>query len=182
MRKIYFIVGLFIILFPLVNAIKSDTFIDTHSKTIFENCEGSNLYLEYMTLDVINSSDNNLPTTRRILELFAQMEPFSEITRVIGEGGQNVVIKKGGNNGYSILSCGDNYLDIDGRDWFWNTIQLEETPKIENTFNIINLSFEKLIGISLIGGVSLIGGITFFTFRILRNRKSKPKKPKSKIN
>ncbi|MCZ7383010.1 MAG: hypothetical protein O8C64_15745 [Candidatus Methanoperedens sp.] len=139
MKKFLFLIIIFIILIPLIDAKKSDEYIAYNSNKIFEACKGNNITLSYNWLKLSNGTlTNNLPwpyefdIVNSIFKKIVSIEPYT--TCQFGRGTVSCS-NLGGDNpyGFGILKCGNNVLDVNGIDYFWNGEKLEVPRYVNNT-------------------------------------------------
>ncbi len=138
MRKHIFLVLIFS--FLLVNgalAKSSDLFIDYLTDEVYSDCVGKDLNIKepFIQNTLTNKSVTLVPwpydksTLRRIIELLGNYEPWDFFQGTCENRGVSI---GGSKNGCSVLSCGDNKLDINQFTYFWNDERVD-IPREEFT-------------------------------------------------
>lgn len=164
-RNLIFILILSLFFIPQIDAkTKPDTFIEYTSNLIFSDCEGKDI--------ILNINDHTLNT--------GKLYTKDDIKKLINEMSQydfkehNVdgkwFIEKG-NEGLGILKCGENTLDILGRTYYWNDIEIIPPSNISVTEvhqSLTEKSFLRIgnVSFNIFGGVSLIS-ISFISIVII---------------
>lgn len=201
--NILMLVALAHILIPSVFATQSPEFIDHLSQNVYDDCKDYDIHIkEGILLDARTkqsfttlSKPYEQSEVKEIIELFVEAEPY--MLGSLDKSGTGVMMGGGEmKNGFDILTCGSNKLDINGRDYFWNDIKVElprtavtniiltgDCPSLvvgdNNTINqdcsekTISISTGKFVLFSL-GGITVVGAIiNVVIIPIFKRRKDK---------
>mgnify|MGYP000852374504 FL=1 len=122
------VVILSLLLLPNVSAKSSDVFIDYLTDLIWVDCKGNDIHINQpgVLVDVATNQNVSLirwPYDRSVIR---------EIVRIFGEEQHIFGTITGGtcesypeSLGCGILTCGDNRLDINGYNYFWNDVKVD---------------------------------------------------------
>jgi len=134
MKKIILMVLILMVLFPTIQAKKSEDFIVYASNFIFEECKDSDINIKYgvsTTTGSINrfpKGEYNLVDVYNLLRIISNSEPYT--THFESNSGE--VSISGNQDGMNLLTCRDNKLDVNGLDYYWNDLRLEVPTNINN--------------------------------------------------
>lgn len=179
MGKILFILGLLLLFLPIVHAVKSEDFINTHSKTIFDDCKGYDIHIKKgivvnaktkEKITEISWPNYNYENIITILTIVSEKGSYKlkqgKDIRTVCKGNGITISGGGEKDGCELLSCGSNILDISKDEYFWNGIKLEESRYIEKkTYFFENLFAITIFGVSIIN-ISLFA-ITLIAISII---------------
>ena len=130
-----------LMLAPTISAKSSDAFINHLTDLIWTDCKGKDIHINQSILNyTIENRTSYLKliewpydrgTIRRIIELFGEgQSKFETFFGTCDDKGVTIT----GINGCGILTCGENRLNINGYNYFWNGVKVD-VPK-EELFNI----------------------------------------------
>lgn len=122
---------------PAISAKSSEVFINHLTDMIWKDCQGKDIHINQPIINYTTknqTSDLRLiewpydrSTVRRIIELFGESQPYFATFYGTCEN-KGVTIT--GIDGCGILTSGDNKLDINGYNYFWNGVTVD-VPKEE---------------------------------------------------
>jgi hypothetical protein len=132
---------------PSISAKSSDIFIDYLTNMMWNDCQGNDIHINQP--GVLSYIETNQSVS--LIEWPYDKNSLREIVRIFGEEQQifttifggtcenyNDSTRIGGINGCGILTCGDNRLDINGYNYFWNGIKVDVPQE--------NLNFKTTYG------------------------------------
>jgi hypothetical protein len=114
----------------------SEVFIDHLTNLIWEDCRGKDIHINQPVIIDLETNKSiplikwayNKSKIKDIIRIFGEEQPyFSNILSGTCEDKGPYV---GGIDGCGILTCGNNWLDINGYNYFWNGIKVD-VPKEE---------------------------------------------------
>ncbi|MFZ3384547.1 MAG: hypothetical protein WA144_11540 [Candidatus Methanoperedens sp.] len=159
---------LVLISLPASGFTKGDSFDNYTADMIYKECNGKNIILKPNIL--INQKNVTLlewpypkENIKRIVQIFSPMD-FN--THQYGEG-----LSDNRPDGLGLIKCENNNLDIIGRIWYWNGIEIIPPQKTDITNlnqTVDEKTFIKIgdISFSLLGGVSVIS-ISFISITLI---------------
>lgn len=154
MKKSFKLLGIIILsllLIPAISARSSDVFIDYLTDLMWNDCKGKDIHINQNIINYtrdnqtsvlrlvkwpyntsLGVADNNRNVLRRIIEIFGEEQHnFSTFYGTCDNKGVTI----SGIDGCGILTCGDNRLDINGYNYFWNSEKVD-VPKEELLYAI----------------------------------------------
>jgi hypothetical protein len=128
------------LLLPSISAKSSDVFIDYLTDMMWKNCQGNDIHINQpvLTYTATNQSVSLIKwpydrsTIREIVRIFGEEQQI--FTTIFGGTCENYAnsTRIGGINGCGILTSGNNRLDINGYNYFWNGIKVDVPLEILN--------------------------------------------------
>jgi len=181
----------------IVNAKQSEEFINYLANKIYNDCKNEDLVIKenplfrfkegvseivFIEIESLKSDNYNKETLKEILQMFSSREPFGRF--MMGDGEKRLVgivpcfnfifnsngeEKKILNDGRNMLMCGENVLDINENNYYWNN---EKVVLPRNSFTLFGINFMSIGGIAIFGfSLFEIFSITAMAVVIIRIKK-----------
>jgi len=119
-----------------ISAKSSDIFLDHLTNLMWEDCKGKDIHINQPA--IIDSETNksipliiwpyNKSDIKDIIRIFGEEQPY--FANILSGTCEDKGPWVGGIDGCGILTCGNNSLDINGYNYFWNGIKVD-VPKEE---------------------------------------------------